>query len=278
MKHDTFAKYRAQDVHLPERALLTAWDSLCAYHGDLVLAGGLAIKYLTTPPASGLPGPVTLDVDFAINMAASAGSYGSIRESLAGHGFSWSSSSRRFVRKYRELDLYIDLITDNGTPSSGTIIVDDSLPVSCLPGINNALENYRNIEISGSTLVGAESTQTIRVAEVGPMLALKLNAFGGPEGRKAPKDAHDILYLAMNYLDGTETAIEAFHTEKHAGNMAMAHAESALQEYFLDPEAEGPMACAAFRLGEQHLSAEHAEASLLIRTQCMSLAEQLLGV
>ena len=29
------------------------------------------------------------------------------------------------------------------------------------------------------------------------------NAFGGPSGRKAPKDAHDIFYLATNYLGGS---------------------------------------------------------------------------
>jgi hypothetical protein len=65
MKFDTYDKYLASDTNLPTQALLTAWDCLAAFRGDLVLVGGLAVRYLTKPAPSGKPGAVTLDIDFA---------------------------------------------------------------------------------------------------------------------------------------------------------------------------------------------------------------------
>ena len=109
------------------------------------------------------------------------------------------------------------------------------------------------------------------------MLVLKLNAFGGPVGRKANKDVHDTLYLAMNYLDGTPRAIEAFHEEKSAGNRGIPHALHALKSYFTAPDAQGPIACAAFRLNNRHMEPEFQEESERIRQQCVTLAEALLS-
>jgi hypothetical protein len=214
-------------------------------------------------------------VDFGISIAASNGMYGSIRDTLAGHGFRWEE--KRFVRRFDEMDLFIDLLTDDGRADTGTAMVDDSLPVGVVPGINRALENNRFISISGTTLIGAERAEDIRVAEVGPLMVLKLNAFGGPTGRKANKDVHDILYLAMNYLDGIDNAIQAFHAEKDAQNRGIPHALHALTTCFSNPEDQGPMACAAFRLNNRHLEPELYEESIQIRQQCVTLAEALLS-
>lgn len=277
MKHDTFEKYAQADLSLPQQALLTAWDCLAGYQEDLVLVGGLAIKSLTHPPAEGMPGPVTLDVDFGIKIAASGGMYGSIRETLGGHGFDWQADKNRFARKFATLDLFIDFLTDDGKGSMGTAIVDDSLAVGTVPGIERALAVNRTIRISGHTLVGAESSQCIRVAEVGPMLVLKLNAFGGPNGRKITKDAHDILYLAMNYLDGTDRAIAAFHEERGAENLAVPHAVHALKNYFSTPDSLGPMSCAAFRMNNRHQESDLEDESMQIRQQCVTLAQELLA-
>jgi len=176
-----------------------------------VLVGGLAVRYLTKPSSSGQPGPVTLDVDFAVSMGVGGNMYGSVRDTLSAHGFKWID--KRFVQSFPGLNLYIDLLTDDGKADRGTIIVDDGLQVSVLPGINRALACWRGIEVTGTTLRGVNRTEKIKVAEIGPLLALKLNAFGGPEGRKTGKDAHDILHLATQYLGGTPAAVAGFHTE-----------------------------------------------------------------
>ncbi len=275
MKHGTYAQYPVDSMNLPQRALLTIWDCLADYRNDLVLVGGLAVRHLTKPPAEGMPGPVTLDVDFGISIAAEGGGYGSIKDTLSAHGFHWARN--RFVRRFPEMELFVDLLTNDDKADMGTVIVDDGLPVGIVPGIRRARECSRWVTVSGMNLLGVEQTESIRVAEVGPMLVLKLNAFGGPVGRKAPKDMHDILYLGMEYLDGHRAAVAGFQAEKEAGNRGMPHALHALKNYFTSTEALGPMSCSAFRLGDDHLSAEFAEDSLRIRQQCVTLAEALLA-
>jgi hypothetical protein len=275
MKHDTFDKYPADSLELPTQALLTTWDCLPDFRNDLVLVGGLAVRYLTKLPAEGLPGAVTLDVDFGVSIAASGGAYPGIRDNLSSHGFKWEKE--RFTRMFPKLELHIDLLTDDDKSDKGTAVVDDGMHVSIFPGINRALACHRKVKVSGKTLLGTPQQEEIRVAEVGPLLVLKLNAFGGPTGRKAPKDAHDILYLAMNYLGGTAAAVAGFQEEWRIGNRGINHALKCLQNLFSNPDAQGPVACAAFRLNNQHNEPQNEQASLRIRQQCVTLAQALLG-
>ena len=92
-KFGSFGAYPERSLFSAEAALLTAWPSLVRYHDDIVLVGGLAIHYLTRRDTSGLPGAVTIDVDFAISLGASGGQYGTIKSDLQGLGF--VSESRR---------------------------------------------------------------------------------------------------------------------------------------------------------------------------------------
>jgi len=275
MKHDTFEKYRADSLELPQQALLTTWDCLPDYRDDLVLVGGLAVRHLTKPPVEGLPGAVTLDVDFGVSLAAGGGAYPGIRENLSGHGFKWAKG--RFTRKFPTLELHIDLLTDDDKSDRGTTVMDDGLQVAIFPGINRALACHRKVQISGKTLLGNSLTEEIQVAEAGPLLVLKLNAFGGPSGRKAPKDAHDILYLAENYLDGIKAAVAGFQEERRIDNRGMKSALKCLVDFFSNPNAQGPVACAAFRLNNQHEEPQNEEASLRIRQHCVTLAQALLA-
>ena len=57
-KYSSFAEYPPRSLAGAEAALLTAWASLERFHEDLVLVGGLAVKYLTKQGAGLLPGPV----------------------------------------------------------------------------------------------------------------------------------------------------------------------------------------------------------------------------
>ena len=81
----------------------------------------------------------------------------------------------------------------------------------------------------------------------------------------------------MNYLDGPEAAIVGFRAEREAGNYAVGLAEAALRNYFTDEDAEGPMACAAFRMNNQHLQPELADESMQLRQQLVTLAYELLA-
>jgi predicted nucleotidyltransferase len=272
MKHDTFNKYPRDSLDLTQRALLTTWDCLADYREDLVLVGGLAVRYLTRRATQGLPDAVTIDVDFGISISASNGMYGSIRQTLSAHDFRWAG--HRFVRKIGEMTLFLDLLTDDDKADTGSVVVDDGLHVGIVPGINRAFACQRTVEISGKSLLGVEQTERVRIAEVGPMLVLKLNAFAG---RKAPKDAHDIAYLALNYLGGIEEVIAGFAEEKAAGNRGMPRALRALKFFFGDVNAQGPMSCAAFQMNNAHLLLEREHESLRIRRQCVTLAQALLS-
>ena len=46
-KFERFADYPKESLPSAEAALLTAWQSLERYHGEIVLVGGLAVHYLT---------------------------------------------------------------------------------------------------------------------------------------------------------------------------------------------------------------------------------------
>lgn len=280
MKHATYSDYSKQpkeSLNLPEQALLSVWDALSPYRSDLALVGGLAVRYLTNQPQPGLPGPVTMDVDFGINIAAGSGMYGNIRDKLSGHGFQWQNN--RFVRDYPEKDfsLYIDLLTDDGKSHRGSAVVDDGLTVGLIPGVERALACTVSHTLTGKNLVNALVSQTIKMADVGPMLVMKLNAFGGlPDCRKHPKDAHEFLYLVENYSGGVQAAVDGFKAEKIAENRGMPFALECLKKGFNTPDAEGPLACASFRLGNNH-KVEDPSQSKFIRERCVTLAEALLN-
>ena len=276
MKHDTYDAYSVARTQMAESALLTAWDSLTAFQDDLVLIGGLAIRYLTPRrPGTGDIDAVTTDVDFGVSLGVSNGQYGSLRDTLRAQGFRWEE--RRFRKDISGFPVFIDLLTEQPGYTSGTVIVDESLEVAVVPGIGRALAHHRRVVIEGSCLLGVPRKISVKVAEIGPLLVLKLNAFGGPHGRKAPKDVSDILHVANRYLDGIDAAVAGFRAEVAAGNAGAPHALATLKLYFESTEALAPVACAAFRLNNRQNEPAFAEQAMLIRQQCVTIAHALLG-
>jgi hypothetical protein len=84
-------------------------------------------------------------------------------------------------------------------------------------------------------LYGAERECEVAVADIGPLLVLKLNAFGGAMGRRLPKDAYDVLLAVTRFVDGPEAAVAAFRAEAKAGNTGYAFALTILQRRLLRP-------------------------------------------
>ena len=79
MKYETYSEYDPRHTTLAESAFLTLWATLGAWHGDLVLVGGLVPKYLCGDLTQhrSLPRPATLDVDLGIALAPDSGQSGS---------------------------------------------------------------------------------------------------------------------------------------------------------------------------------------------------------
>ena len=99
-KFSSFAAYPPRSLAGAEAALLTAWASLERFHDDIVLLGGLAVKYLTKQEAGLLPGPVTMDVDLGVTLVVEAGGqYGSMADDLAGQGFKRDDRGTRDPRQ-----------------------------------------------------------------------------------------------------------------------------------------------------------------------------------
>jgi predicted nucleotidyltransferase len=266
-KFGKFADYPKESLLSAESALLTAWRSLERYHDDLVLVGGLAVHYLTKRVIAGLRAAVTMDVDFGISLAASGDQYGTIKTDLGGLDF--KSEGNRLVRKYQNLNLYLDFLTEHPPSVTGARIVDDVV-ASVIPGVNRALACRRMVNVKGRDLYGAEQECKVAVANIGPLLVLKLNAFGGPTGRRLPKDAYDVLLAVMAFVDGPEAAVKGFRAEATAGNAGYAFALETLEKDFSALDQDGPIRAAEFHPG-------NADNRDRIRENVVTVGRSLLG-
>jgi hypothetical protein len=268
-KFGTFGDYPEESLPSAEAALLTAWRSLDRYHNDLVLVGGLAVHYLTKRGTEGgTPGAVTMDVDFGVSLAASGDQYGTIKSDLAGLDF--KTEGNRVVRKLGNLNLYLDFLTEDPPSLTGTRVVDDVV-ASVIPGVNRALACRRIVPVKGRDLYGVEQKCNVAVADIGPMLVLKLNAFGGPTGRRLPKDAYDVLLAVTRFVDGAEAAVAAFQAEAKTGNTGYEFALNALQRDFLEAGQDGPIRAAEFHPG-------NVEDRRRVRENMATAGRMLLGI
>lgn len=263
----TFADYPKASLPAAEAALLTVWPSLERYHSELVLVGGLAVHLLTKRNVTDLPGAVTMDVDFGIALAASGGQYGTIRSDMAGLGF--KAEGNRLVRELGELKLYLDFLTEDPPSTTGIRMVDDVL-ASVIPGINRALACRRVIIVEGRDLYGGKQKCKVAVADIGPLLVLKLNAFGGPTGRRLPKDAYDVLLAVTGFVDGPQAAIAGFRAEAQAANSGYGYALETLRRDFFAYDRDGPIRAAEFRAGS-------AEDRARVRQNVVTVGQFLLG-
>lgn len=269
-KFETFAEYQPRSLTAAESALLTIWPTLARYQNDLVLVGGLAVHYLTRQVMGGWPGAMTMDVDFGIALGADGGQYGTIASALGGLGFGKDKEQRnRLVRQVQGISLYIDFLTEAPPAIAGSRMVDDVI-ADVFPGINRALESRRIVKISGRDVYGAAHTYDIAVADIGPLLVLKLNAFGGPTGRRHPKDAYDVLLAVTSFVDGPQAAVEAFKAEGQLGNPGYTTAIETLRRDFCHIDADAPIRAAEFLRGD-------GETQRRAREELVTAANFLLG-
>jgi hypothetical protein len=271
-KFASFVEYPARSLAGAEAALLTAWASLERFHDELVLVGGLAVKYLTKPGGGLLPGSVTMDVDFGITLAAEGGQYGTIADDLTGQGFKQDKQGR-YVRQFEKMQVFLDFLTEHPAATKGTAMVDD-VPAGVFPGVARALATRRKIMVEGKDLFGVVQKTVVPVAGIGALLVLKLNAFAG---RQQPKDAYDLLLSVSRYVDGPKAAIAAFQAEAVANNRGYARAAETLKKHFSDAGQSGPLRCAAFALDGQTGLDDRPMRQRQIVEQMVTIGQALLG-
>lgn len=277
MKYETYTEYDPHHTALAERAFLTLWSALSAWHSDLVLVGGLVPKYVCHDPIqqSSLPHPATLDVDLGIALAADSGQYGNLRWALDVQGFKARvKHPNRLEKTIGAYPVYLDFLVEHTPRTSGSAEVE-GVVASIIPGVNRALATARIIEVTGVDLYEAEQKLTARVCEIGPFLALKLRAFCD---RQQPKDAFDILYTLRNYDRGTTAAVTAFAEEVRVGNPACPDALRSLKEHFIHESSPGPVKASHFVFGQ--ISPNESEdvrfRRVVLRQEMVDAAAQLL--
>lgn len=271
-KFSSFAEYPPRSLAGAEAALLTAWASLERFHDDLVLVGGLAVRYLTKQGAGLLPGPVTMDVDFGVTLAAEGGQYGSIADDLSGQGFKLDEKGR-YVRQFETMPVFIDFLTEYPTATTGTGMVD-GVPAGVFPGVGRALATRRKVAVEGKDLFGAPQKAAVPVSGIGALLVLKLNAFAG---RQQAKDAYDVLLGVSRFADGPDAAIAAFQAEATAGNRGYARAVETLRSHFFEADQSGPLRCAAFASDGQPGIDDRQMRERQIVEQLVTIGRALLG-
>lgn len=242
-KFASFAEYPPRSLAGAEAALLTAWASLERFHSELVLVGGLAVKYLTTSGQGLLPGAVTMDVDLGVTLATEGGQYGSLADDLSGQGFR-SDQQGRFARRFENLTVFLDFLTEHPGAMTGTAVVD-GIPAGIFPGVGRALATRRMVWVEGTDVFGVRQRMAIPISGIGALLVLKLNAFAG---RQQAKDAYDLLLTVTQSVDGAEAAVASFREEVEADNPGIPRALEALRKHFTAPDQSGPLRCAAFAL------------------------------
>ena len=126
------------------------------------------------------------------------------------------------------------------------------------------------VEVSGRDVFGAACSCELAVAGIGPLLVLKLNAFGGPTGRRHPKDAYDVLLAVTAFTDGAQAAVEAFRAEEPLGNSGFATAAESLRRDFSSADADGPIRAAEFLRGTM-------DDRQRVREELVTVAKFLLG-
>ena len=269
-KFGQYQEYPERGLAKAKAALLTVWPTLSRYHEDLVLVGGLAVDCLTKAQPGGYPVAVTIDADLGISLGAGGDMYGTISTDLAGLGFHRDPEhTNRYFRDVDGVKIHLDFLTESPGGETGSRMVDDII-ASVVPGINQALASRRPVSISGVDLYGVEKDIHVNVAGIGALIALKVNAFGGPTGRRHPKDAFDLLLLVISYVEGTGKAISGFHNEEGKGNPAYEHALEVLRNDFYEELSDGPVRAAEFLRGTL-------DEVVRIRQDMVTVARNLLG-
>lgn len=265
--------YPAHSLISAEVALLEMWQGLENYHRDLVLVGGLAVHYHTKDKAEPrYRGTCTLDIDLGISLATDGGMTGSVDWDLGMLGYK-PDESRRMVKRGQHGNLYIDFLTEHPPNQPGTRLVSDVTATVC-PGIDRALACRKIIEITGLNRHDEEQVLHIPLCGIGPLLVLKLNAFGQRNERERMKDAYDILVVVSSYSEGAGAAIDAFQAEANEDNSGYAFALRVLREHFSDETMAGPVAASHFYFGEGTGTDDE---KALLQQDLVNIALSLLG-
>ncbi len=249
----TAGDYNAGTTALCERALVTVIGNagFCGRH--LYLVGGMVPRYLTVPPLPPEPPHAgTQDIDLAVALAldlANTADYETLASNLSTSGFRQTDQAFRWCRDVDGVTVVLELLCETDQvefgssfkPRAGT---GSRLQALNVRGIASVAKDHRLVDVTAARVDdGGVARATIRVAEILPFIALKVNAF---QNRHAHKDAYDIVYVLQNQPGGPEDAGRQMAASPVVGTPFIRESIDLLRERFGEPGNDGPVAYARF--------------------------------
>ena len=229
--------YDEQHTELCERVLLSVWRWLDDYHDELVLIGGMVPRYLSEQNRgvvaaiddTYLP-PRTMDVDVGIALGAGGKLGEPISARLRHHDFVNVDRTGRFTKSIKGLGVHVDFLAEKEDPDGGDATMVDDVVAQAVLGIERALAGAITVRVTGLDLDDQKTTQEIRIADAGPFICLKLQAYADPH-RHAGKDVFDVVRTVVDYKPGFTEALQSFRSEQ-GRNPARVGAIRCLQDHF----------------------------------------------
>ncbi len=216
--------YTGLHAELCERTLVTLLRGLGPWKRSIYLAGGLVPRYLIDQ-APGYPERApshvgTTDVDLVVDLEVltSIEAYLRLEQNLHGLGFvrGTNDDGRAQHFSWRKavgngVAVVVDLLCDAGLAEGGraaSLPGERHLSALKIPGAQLVVEDYIEVEITAELLDDrGVATETVRVANVVPFIALKALAY---DDRLEEKDAYDLIYCLSYYGDGPESVAAQF--------------------------------------------------------------------
>jgi len=215
--------YSRGHTELCERTLVTLLRGLGPWKQGIFVTGGLAPSYLipAIPDAEEPPPHIgTTDVDLVLNFSvlAEVEAYRRLEQNLKSLSFERGKNDEGEAQHFswrkpvgEGVVIVVDLLCDAPAESGGRvkpITGEKCLSALGIPGAYLVTEDYIEIELTRELLdERGVATETVRVANIVPFIALKALAY---DDRLEEKDAYDIVYCLTHYPGGAERIAAAY--------------------------------------------------------------------
>jgi hypothetical protein len=240
--------YTPEDVALVESACLTVAVALGEFLDRLCIVGGIVPVLLIDRQVEGDEGgthPGTNDLDVALAIALiREGDYTEIRRRLAQEDFEPDTNEAGNPTPQRwtleglnvTVDFLLPKLPDH-PPERRIQPLEGDFAAFIMPGLDVAFDERVEVRLRGTTLRGEKVERTVPVCGPGAFTILKALAF---DGRGAPKDAYDLVYVLRGWPAGATDIADrlASHAERYPD--VVEKALRILARDFEDPETIGP--------------------------------------
>ena len=215
--------YNASHTILCERTLVTLLRGIGPWKAGVYVIGGLAPRYLipTSEETEGRPDHVgTTDVDLLLNLTllTEIEAYSRLEKNLKALNFERGKNVEGEAQHFswrKEVGggatVVVDLLCDKPLEEGGQVMPisgEKRLSALGIPGAYLAMEDFIEVFLTQEMLDDrGVATETIRVANIVPLLVLKCLAY---DDRMEEKDAYDIIYCLTHYQKGPDSVAAAY--------------------------------------------------------------------